>query len=204
MTELLALTAAGSALLSLTVFLLLLRTEIGGRRPALAIARRWVAASSTTSAFVLASLISSAGLAIALLSTLHPDAASPNAGILDDQPAAHAAFEQDEDIVALRTFTDSLDGAAPAASPQSAAETNLPAVDQMIETLRQRLEREPDDVRGWKMLAWSYLNTGRPDMAEHAYETALRLAPTDSEITAALQSVRAAKTSPDANGPGKR
>jgi cytochrome c-type biogenesis protein CcmH len=74
----------------------------------------------------------------------------------------------------------------------------------MIETLRQRLEREPGDVRGWKMLAWSYLNTGQPDQAEQAYETALRLAPTDSEITAALQSVRAAKSAPEASGPDKR
>jgi cytochrome c-type biogenesis protein CcmH len=204
MTELLALTAAGSALLSLTIFLLLLRTEIGGRRPALALTRRWVAATSTTSAFVLASLISSAGLAIVLLSTLHPDAASQDAGVMDESPAAHAAFEQDEDMSALRTFADSLDGAAPAESAQSAVATNLPAVDQMIETLRQRLEREPGDVRGWKMLAWSYLNTGRPDQAEQAYETALRLAPTDSEIMAALRSVRAAKSAPAASGPDKR
>jgi cytochrome c-type biogenesis protein CcmH len=204
MTKLFALTAAGSVLLSLTIFLLLLRTEIGGRRPALALTRRWVAARSTTSAFVLSSLISSAGLAIVLLFTLHPHAASQDAGVMDESPPTHAAFEQDEDILALRTFADSLDGAAPAKSAQSAVATNLPAVDQMIETLRQRLEREPGDVRGWKMLAWSYLNTGRPDHAEQAYETALRLAPTDSEITAALRSVRATKSAPEASGPEKR
>jgi cytochrome c-type biogenesis protein CcmH len=204
MTELLALTAAGAALFSLTVFLLLLRTEISGRRPALALTRRWVAARSTTSAFVLSSLISSAGLAIVLLSALHPYAASRDASIMDESPAAHLSSEQDEDMLALRTFAGSLDGAAPAKSAQSAVATNLPAVDQMIETLRQRLEREPGDVRGWKMLAWSYLNTGQPDQAEQAYETALRLAPTDSEITAALQSVRAAKSAPEGSGPEKR
>lgn len=204
MTEFFALTAAGSALFSLTIFLLLLRTEIGGRRPALALTRRWVAASFTTSAFVLASLISSAGLAIVLLSTIQPNAASPEAGAMDEAPAAHAAFERDDDMLALRAFANSLDGAAPAEAGQSAIATNLPAVDQMIEALRQRLEREPGDVRGWKMLAWSYLNTGRAHQAAQAYETALRLAPTDSEISAALESVRAAQSGLDANGPEKR
>lgn len=123
---------------------------------------------------------------------------------MDEPPAAHAAFDQDEDMLALRAFANSLDGAAPAEAAPSAIATNLPAVEQMIETLRQRLEREPGDVRGWKMLAWSYLNTGQPEQAEKAYETALRLAPTDGEITAALKLVRDSQSAPDANGPEKR
>ena len=65
------------------------------------------------------------------------------------------------------------------ATSESAA---LPDVDTMITKLVVRLEKQPNDVKGWKMLGWSYLNTARPEEAARAYETALKLEPGDNEI----------------------
>jgi cytochrome c-type biogenesis protein CcmH len=118
-------------------------------------------------------------------------------------PPGHAAIDEDADLSALRSFAGSLDGGA-TAPPEPAAATNLPGVDQMIDKLLQRLQREPGDVRGWKMLGWSYLNTGRAKEAAQAYETALKLAPADSEILAALETVRAAQAGPGGSETEKR
>lgn len=203
MVEMLALTAAGTAALSLTICLVLLRTQIAGRRPILALTRRWVAAGSTTSAGVIASLMATAGLAAMVLSTLHSSTALRELDAMSGTALGQAGIDQDEELAALRKFADGMDGAESPTSPH-AQETNLPAVDEMIETLLLRLEREPADVRGWKMLGWSYLNTGRPAEATKAYETALRLAPADSDITAALDAIRAVHSEPDAPGAAKR
>lgn len=51
----------------------------------------------------------------------------------------------------------------------------LDGVDVMIARLAARLEREPGDVEGWRMLGWSYLRTGRPEQAAQAYARAVAL-----------------------------
>jgi cytochrome c-type biogenesis protein CcmH len=142
-------------------------------------------------------------VAFVVLSTLHPNIAIREVGAMPGSPPGNAVFDQDEELTALRKFAEALDGVESPAMPETAA-TNLPGVDQMIENLLRRLEREPGDVRGWKMLGWSYLNTGRPAEAAQAYETALKLTPADSEITAALEAVRAARSAPDDPGAAKR
>lgn len=50
-----------------------------------------------------------------------------------------------------------------------------PDVDQMIASLAARLERQPDDVAGWKMLGRSYLTLGNFDGAVGAFERAVEL-----------------------------
>jgi cytochrome c-type biogenesis protein CcmH len=60
---------------------------------------------------------------------------------------------------------------------QSAAAQNLPDVDTMIERLRARLESEPADAAGWRMLGWSYFETDHFDEAVEAYSNAVAIAP---------------------------
>ncbi|MCB1484603.1 MAG: tetratricopeptide repeat protein [Hyphomicrobiaceae bacterium] len=68
----------------------------------------------------------------------------------------------------------------------TATNPSLPDVDTMISRLAQRLETSPDDVKGWTMLGWSYLNTQRPADAVKAYEHALQIEPENAEIKQAL------------------
>jgi len=79
----------------------------------------------------------------------------------------------------------------------------LPEVDTMIAKLVARLESQPDDVKGWKMLAWSYLNTDRPQDAARAYETALKLDPGDTETTKGLEAAKLAMTGSTAAAPSR-
>ena len=65
MTELNASVAIGTAATLLAVILLLLRANVQGRRPVVALMRRWVAARSSTSGLVLALLAAIAVLSFA-------------------------------------------------------------------------------------------------------------------------------------------
>ncbi|MDJ0939367.1 MAG: hypothetical protein QNJ00_06355 [Woeseiaceae bacterium] len=65
--------------------------------------------------------------------------------------------------------------AAAAAAPAIAADSELPSVDRMIAPLEARLANDPDDLKGWKLLAQSYAYTGRMQDAERALEEAVRL-----------------------------
>lgn len=56
-------------------------------------------------------------------------------------------------------------------APSGAAAT--PSVDDMVATLAARLQQNPDDVTGWKMLGRSYVQLQRFDEAVEAYEQAL-------------------------------
>lgn len=48
-------------------------------------------------------------------------------------------------------------------------------IEEMIEVLSARLERNPDDVDGWKMLGRSYMSTGNGAGAVQAFEKAVEL-----------------------------
>jgi cytochrome c-type biogenesis protein CcmH len=51
----------------------------------------------------------------------------------------------------------------------------MPSLDEMIKGLRARLEKEPDNLEGWNMLARSYLVMERYAEANDAYEKMLQL-----------------------------
>ena len=91
------------------------------------------------------------------------------------------------------TRLDSHPGPAAAQSPAPNS-PELPDVDTMIVKLVTKLEIDPNDVNGWKMLGWSYLNTDRPDDAVKAYETALKLDPGNKEIEKALEQAKSTET----------
>jgi cytochrome c-type biogenesis protein CcmH len=63
----------------------------------------------------------------------------------------------------------------------------VPAVDAgqaegMVQRLAQRLQRQPDDAEGWRLLAHSYENLGRFAEAEEAYRQLERLLPPSAEL----------------------
>lgn len=57
---------------------------------------------------------------------------------------------------------------APSAEPG-----DMPSIDEMVSSLAARLEKDPDDLRGWKLLGRSYVELHDFDAAIAAYERAI-------------------------------
>jgi len=64
------------------------------------------------------------------------------------------------------------------------AAEGAPDIGAMVARLAARLEREPDDLEGWLMLARSYAVMGEAGKAREAMATAVRLAPDDPTVIA--------------------
>ena len=190
MTQLTVSVAIGTAATLLAIILLLLRAKFQGRWPVLSLTQRWVAASTPVS-----------GLVLVLLSAIavYSFAQIPAHDRSDIDSAASHSVERSPDapaLEALRAYADKIDakGQSTAAMSPAPSSAELPDVDTMIAKLLARLEKQPDDVKGWKMLGWSYLNMDRAEEATQAYETALKLEPSDIEIKKALEAAKSAKT----------
>jgi len=189
MKQLYLMVATGTASTLLATALFLLRVKFHGNRPALALVRRWVTSSFHTSGLVLVPLtvIAISCFAGVVQSDLNSSNGGPTPSLAsDDSSDTSQAFES------LRAYTDSIDAnrgptAAQSPAPNSA---ELPDVETMIRKLVTKLEKDPNDVNGWKMLGWSYLNTDRPDDAAKAYETALKLDPGNEDIKKALEQAK--------------
>ena len=207
MTQLYASVAIGTAATLLAAILVLLRAKFQGRRPFVALTRRWVAASNRTSGLVLGLL---AVIAISCFARIPADEESKFRSALDLSVDANAPSVQGmvsgsdksapttEALESLRAYVDEIDAKrqSTAATPPASESVELPDVNTMIAKLVARLEKQPNDVKGWKMLGWSYLNTDRPEEAATAYETALKLEPSDLEIKKALDQAKSAARTP--------
>ena len=68
---------------------------------------------------------------------------------------------------------------------------SLPDVKTMIDRLSARLETTPDDIKGWRMLGWSYFHTGLYEQAAIAYAKALELDPNSAEIKLSHEEAKA-------------
>lgn len=111
------------------------------------------------------------------------------ASYLRGAPERAGAEDTDGEILArLTDYAQSLGAEKPAS--RAAAGELLPDVSTMIERLAARLEAAPDDVRGWRMLGWSYFNIGRYREAAAAYERALGLDPGSAELKRAYDQAR--------------
>lgn len=77
--------------------------------------------------------------------------------------------------------------AAPGAAVASSAPDAHPQGDTnaMIAELETQMQRQPDNAEGWRMLGWSYLQTGRNADAATAYGRAVALDPTNNEYLSA-------------------
>ncbi len=56
----------------------------------------------------------------------------------------------------------------------------------MVASLEQKLQRNPEDQEGWRLLAGSYMQMGRPADAAEAYRRAMALAPDDPNLPGAF------------------
>ena len=79
---------------------------------------------------------------------------------------------------------------------EAAARELLPDVNTMIERLAARLEAAPEDSKGWRMLGWSYFNTGHYEQAASAYAKAAKLDPNSAELKLAYEEAKAKAAGP--------
>lgn len=176
---------AATVTTSLLALLALLRMKINGHHALLSLGNRWTAVPTSTSAGVQALL---AAVALSAFAAIPEHRSQPPAATAVSTLPEAATFETDGDVAALRSYASAIDSKPHATAPAEP----LPGVDEMITKLKTRLDQNPTDVKGWKMLGWSYLNTGDAASATRAYEQAQKLAPTDAEITAALSAAKSA------------
>lgn len=124
--------------------------------------------------------------------------------LLANAPGADEASDidpRDHAIAKLRAYAGNILGkrqaiAALSGDASDADESpSLPDVETMIARLVARLQTQPDDIKGWSTLAWSYLNTGKFTEAVSAYQSALEHDPQNSELKAALEQARAKASS---------
>lgn len=110
--------------------------------------------------------------------------------------------------VGYKLYTDQAPSAAAPTAPVGA--NGEPAsVDEVIAGLEARLQDNPGDAEGWRMLGWSYFETGRFAESATAMRRAIQLAPGNSEYHSMLGEalVMASKDeaiSPDARAAFKR
>lgn len=71
---------------------------------------------------------------------------------------------------------------SPMTSVPGAPPAQLDDVDTMISKLEERLAKSPEDGEGFRMLAWSYANTGKPERAIEPYKKALALLPKRADV----------------------
>ena len=66
------------------------------------------------------------------------------------------------------------------------SQVGMPEIEKMVQRLADRLEQNPEDLEGWKMLGKSYTVIGRFGEASKAYAQAARRAPRDPQVLADL------------------
>lgn len=184
--------AIGTAASMLAVLLVLLRTTFHGRRPFVALTRLWVAARPRTSGLVVGLLAVIAAVSFALIGA---DGPKSDLSVHASEPSGpDDSLVDTQALDSLRAYADKIgNNPQPATTaPPDAKQAGVPDVNTMIAQLVARLKTQPGDLKGWKMLGWSYLNMDMPEEAARAYETALKLAPTDPEIKAALDQAKSA------------
>lgn len=100
-----------------------------------------------------------------------------------------AASGSDLELVRLKDYARSeATGDAPS---DASARTLLPDVSTMVERLAARLRASPNDVKGWRMLGWSYAQTGQYAQAATAFGRALELEPGSAELKSAFEGAKA-------------
>ncbi|NJO35262.1 MAG: tetratricopeptide repeat protein [Rhodospirillales bacterium] len=98
-------------------------------------------------------------------------------------------------LMRLEDYTRSIGGDKTAST--AAPGKLLPDVNTMMERLAARLETTPADIKGWGMLGWSYLRTGRYEQAAAAYAKALELDPSSAELKRSYEEAKAKASGSD-------
>lgn len=104
---------------------------------------------------------------------------------------APGSGNSDGEILArLDDYARSIETEEPAGKP-------LPDVNTMIERLAARLKTTPEDIQGWRMLGWSYFNTGHYEQAAAAYARAVELDPSSAELKVSYEEAKAKASESD-------
>jgi tetratricopeptide (TPR) repeat protein len=116
---------------------------------------------------------------------------APEAGRADDATSLLLSHSEsdDETLQRLADYAGSPETGEPASA--APAKNMLPDVNTMIERLADRLKTSPNDVEGWRMLGWSYFQTGRYQQAATAYARAVELDPSSTEFKRAYEDAKA-------------
>jgi cytochrome c-type biogenesis protein CcmH len=109
----------------------------------------------------------------ALTANLEPPTAGSFASS-DRTVAGSAEPPASEGVAALAPPTRSTPQPA-AGMPRTQVRSNLPPVEEMIQRLVTRLQRNPKDAEGWRMLGWSYFSIEQFTEAAAAYARAIEL-----------------------------
>jgi cytochrome c-type biogenesis protein CcmH len=98
---------------------------------------------------------------------------------------ARASVARDAPAVRRLATETQAAGSANWWQPPPPPQSGLPSVEEMIERLAARLEKNPKDGEGWRTLGWSYLNVGKYSEASDAYARAIELNPGNMELKTA-------------------
>ena len=112
-------------------------------------------------------------------------AATSYFGRSPEMAKAPHSVAHDDTLARLKDYTRAVGADQPAPKPETGK--MLPDVSTMIERLAARLASAPDDVKGWRMLGWSYFNTERYQEAANAYAKAMALDPNSAELKASYE-----------------
>ena len=113
----------------------------------------------------------------------------PEAPRSADTNSAPGLGSDGEMLASLADYTRSIGAEAPTSTP--AGGEPLADVDTMIERLAARLATEPDDVKGWGTLGWSYFQMERYEQAANAYAKVLELDPSSAELKRSYEEAKA-------------
>ncbi len=191
--------ALGSCLATIAMLLVVVRLSNSQRQFAFVRSMHdWVRLPTSRALLILAALVAVPGAMLgwsvthkATYGSMTSVATFTAAPAVDDKAAN--GTDNEHTLEALRDYVGQLPSSAAARANQTPipeVPKDLPDVNTMIARLAQRLESDTTDKNGWKTLGWAYLNTERYPDAVKAYETALALDPSDSEIKNALDDAR--------------
>lgn len=148
----------------------LAKTEI--ERRLIAAARNVTEPRPISPMWRIAALASAAGLVI--LGSVNIYAVRGRPDLIQPPPASMADSAQTPAQIPQDTTTTAATGAFTTGE-----------VATMIDKLAKRLEANPKDADGWRMLGWSYFNTQRFDDSAAAYARAVALTPTNLDYKSA-------------------
>lgn len=127
---------------------------------------------------IAASLLALIFCGLTVFGLAHDPAATPRSA------DAGSLLPPDPDLARLELYAKSKTP-RPQAKSAAAKAAELPDVETMIERLLLRLQEQPNDAAGWRMLGWSYFNVQQPAKAVEAYARAVALEPQSAGLKSA-------------------